>query len=387
MRQTADSVPAAILTLPEAAAHAFLETRRAVTARSVIAWGEHCTECAFPACYNTCSYYTPRLDHHCRRFENGIERATDPNFGSLQLTRIAFRRWGKLEGQGRIALKRNRAADALERAAAATDGLVAHGLPAAIRDKLGWRLNALKLDVGGRGEALQPTDMFVMEAWHAGSRSWPFTIAIMTSVKEASGLFQSAASLAPGYNRVLIPIAEVAKLVDLTQPLTIQIEPVEEGAPPIVFGIIDFCRLSSVAPLLEKPTASKKPKEVPKLKCVVWDLDNTLWQGTLVEDGVGGVILSETAADAIRELDRRGIINSIASKNDPELAYAALEKFGLWQYFVFPKISWGPKSAAIKSIIMEMDVGADTFAFVDDQPFERGEIQELIPEIAVFSHT
>lgn len=386
MRQTADSVATAIVTLPDEAVRSFMETRAAVIARSVVAWGEHCTECAFPACYSTCSYYTPRLDHHCRRFENGIERATAPTHPSLKLMRIAFRRWGKLEGQGRIALKRNRAAGALEAAGAATDSLVAHSLPATLRDKLAWRLNALKLEVVARGEALQATDMFLLEAWHGASRSWPFTIAIMTSDKEASGLFQSAAPLAPGYNRVLIPVAEIGKLVDLTKPLTIQIEPVEEGAPPIVFGIIDFCRLSrSVAPL--PAAASKQPKEVPKLKCVVWDLDNTLWQGTLVEDGVDGVTLSQEAAEAIRELDRRGIINSIASKNEPELASAALEKFGLREYFVFPKVSWGPKSEAISSIIAEMDVGADTFAFVDDQPFERGEIQQLIPEIAVFSHT
>src|ERR1700748_1059967 len=50
----------------------------------------------------------------------------------------------------------------------------------------------------------------------------------------------------------------------------------------------------------------------------------------------------------------------------------------------FPRVTWGPKSEAIKSIVAEMDLSADTFAFVDDQPFERGEIKELIPDIAVF---
>jgi FkbH-like protein len=388
MRQSADGVPATLVALPHEAALAFLETQGAVTARSLIPWGEHCTECAFPACYNSCSYYTPRLDHHCRRFENGIEQATDQNLASLKLMRIAFRRWGKLEGQGRIALKRSRVAARLEGAAEAADGLLAHRLPAAVRDKLGWRLNGIKADIVARGETLQPADVFVLEAWHDGNRGWPFTIAIMTSAKEATGLFQSATSLMPGYNRIVIPAAEIGRLVDLRQSLTIQIEPVEEGAPPIVFGIIDFCRLARpIAVVPARENGKSKPKEPPKLKCVVWDLDNTVWQGTLVEDGVEGVVLSDAAADAIRELDRRGIINSIASKNDPELAYAALERFGLRQFFVFPKISWGPKSEAIKSIIAEMDVSADTFAFVDDQAFERGEIQELIPEVAVFSHT
>jgi FkbH-like protein len=163
---------------------------------------------------------------------------------------------------------------------------------------------------------------------------------------------------------------------------------VEEGAPPIVFGVVDFCRLTrALAAAPAQPRSANREMELPKLKCVVWDLDNTLWQGTLVEDGVDGISLSQDAADAVRELDRRGIINSIASKNDPDLTFAALEKFGLRQYFVFPKVSWAPKSEAIKSIVAEMDVGADTFAFVDDQPFERGEIQELIPEVAVFSHS
>lgn len=388
MRQTADGIATAKIALPDEAARAFAETRAAVSARSVIAWGEHCTECAFPACYSTCSYYTPRLDHHCRRFENGIERAIVPDHRSLSLTRIVFRRWGKLEGQGRMALKGARAAAALEVADTAADRVLSQALPAPARDKLAWRLNEFKVQLVSRGDALQPSDMFVLEAWHAGSSRWPFTLTIMTSAKQAGGLFQTAAPLAPGYNRLLIPVADIAKLVDLAKPVTIQIEPVEEGAPPIVFGMIDFCRLSrALAAAPAKPVAANRAKELPKLKCVVWDLDNTLWHGTLVEDGVDGVTLSQAAADAVRELDRRGIINSIASKNDPELTFAALEKFGLKQYFVFPKVSWGPKSEAIKSIIAEMDVSADTFAFVDDQPFERGEIQELIPEIQVFSHT
>ncbi len=286
MRQTADSAAAATVALPDEAIRGFAETFAGVIARSVIAWGEHCTECAFPACYSTCSYYTPRLDHHCRRFENGIERAIAPGHRSLDLTRIVFRRWGKLEGQGRIGLKQNRAATALETGDTA-DGVLAHGLPAALRDKLAWRLNTLKSEIASRGDPLLPTDMFVLEAWHDGSRGWPFTVSIMTSTKEANGLFQSAAIFAPGYNRLVISVAQIAKLVDLTRPLTIQIEPLEEGAPPIVFGIIDFCRTS--CPLAEmpvKPVAPTKAKEPPKLKCIVWDLDNTLW-GVLRRGGRG----------------------------------------------------------------------------------------------------
>src|SRR6185312_13292741 len=159
-------------------------------------------------------------------------------------------------------------------------------------------------------------------------------------------------------------------------------------APPIVFGMVDFARLACALENRKGGDSALRPaaeSPKPKFKCVVWDLDNTLWRGILAEDGVEGVHLSETAASVVRELDRRGIINSIASKNDPALALAALEKFGLHPYFVFPKIGWAPKSEGIREIIAEMDVSADTFAFIDDQAFERGEIGDLLPDVTVFS--
>jgi FkbH-like protein len=384
MRETADARAASVwVDLPAQALEGFAETRAAVGRRSAIVWGEHCTECAFPACYSACSFYSPRTDHHCRRFENGIERAACAVDPRLELTRVAFRRWGKLEGRGRIALKTARDAGRLERLDKTLDGLLGAPLPAAAVDKLSWRLNEVKRRASGRGEAIAPDDVFVLEAWHDGAESWPFTLSVMTGEKEASGLYQTAVSLAPGYNRVVTSAREIAAFVDLGAPITLQVEPVREGAPPIVFGLVDFARLS--VPLGRAPSATPAAKGRVKFKCVVWDLDNTLWRGVLVEDGVEGVTLSPVAAGLVREFDRRGIVNSIASKNDPELASAALQRFGLSEYFVFPKISWGPKSEAIKSIIAQMDVGADTFAFIDDQAFERGEIGELLPEVTVFS--
>jgi FkbH-like protein len=386
MKETADRNAAIFpLALPAEALEAFAETREAVAARSLLVWGEHCTECAFPACYSACSFYTPREDHHCRRFERGIERAADPARPDLQLVRIAFRRWGKLESQGTPALKPVQAASRLERLDRTLDGVLSGPMPAALADKVRWRLNQAKRSEGARGEAISPDDVFVLEAFHEGAETWPFTLSIMTGHKEASGLFQAAAPLQPGYTRLVIPARDIAAFVDLAGPLTIQVEPMREGSPPVVFGLVDFARLSH--PLGPRPAAAKPAKGPPKVKCLVWDLDNTLWQGVLVEDGIEGVTLNHEAVALIRELDRRGIINSIASKNDADLAFRALEQFGLRHLFVFPKISWGPKSEAIRAIVAEMDVGADTFAFIDDQPFERGEVAQLLPEVQVFADT
>src|SRR5262245_27195839 len=126
MKETADRKAGAVaLALPADALAAFAETREATAARSVMVWGEHCTECAFPACYSACSFYTPREDHHCRRFERGIARAEDPAEPGLDFTRIQFRRWGKLESQGRVALTPAKAAARRERQDRTLDGLLA----------------------------------------------------------------------------------------------------------------------------------------------------------------------------------------------------------------------------------------------------------------------
>jgi hypothetical protein len=193
MRETADArAPAVVIELPAQALNGFVETRSATGLRSTVVWGEHCTECAFPACYSACSFYSPRADHHCRRFENGIERARCRSAPQLDLTRIAFRRWGKLEGRGRITLSVAGDAARLERLDRSIDGLLSGPLPGAALDKLGWRLNEVKRQVGGRGEAISPDDVFVLEAWHEGAETWPFTLSIMTGEKETSGLYQAA---------------------------------------------------------------------------------------------------------------------------------------------------------------------------------------------------
>ena len=108
------------------------------------------------------------------------------------------------------------------------------------------------------------------------------------------------------------------------------------------------------------------------VKCVVWDLDNTVWRGTLLEDKT--VSLRANVIDVITKLNDRGILHSIASKNNHVQAMAKLREFGLDQYFLYPQISWNSKSSAIKTIAESLNIGLDTFAFIDDDPFEREEV-------------
>src|SRR5262249_13401837 len=108
------------------------------------------------------------------------------------------------------------------------------------------------------------------------------------------------------------------------------------------------------------------------VKCLVWDLDNTLWDGILLEDP--DVTLRPEIPSILKTLDERGILHSIASRNDPKLAMDKLREFGLADYFLWPQINWNSKSDSIKEIATRLSLGLDTFAFVDDQPFELGEV-------------
>lgn len=108
------------------------------------------------------------------------------------------------------------------------------------------------------------------------------------------------------------------------------------------------------------------------IKCVVWDLDNTIWQGVLLEDAE--VTLRPGIVEIIKELDSRGILHSLASKNEATLALAKLEEFGLREYFLYPQIHWNSKAESVKEIASAINIGIDTLAFIDDQPFELAEV-------------
>ena len=115
-----------------------------------------------------------------------------------------------------------------------------------------------------------------------------------------------------------------------------------------------------------------KKKEKQSIKCVVWDLDNTVWDGILLEDRE--VRLRPHVAHILKTLDERGILHSVASRNDHDLAMAKLKEFGLDEYFLYPQVNWGSKAASVARIAQDLNLGLDAIAFVDDQPFEREEV-------------
>ena len=92
------------------------------------------------------------------------------------------------------------------------------------------------------------------------------------------------------------------------------------------------------------------------LKLIIWDLDDTLWQGTLAEGD--DVIPIQSRVEAIKVLNEQGVVNSISSKNDFESAKTKLEEFGIFDQFVFPEINFAAKGQAVQRIISDMNLRA-----------------------------
>jgi FkbH-like protein len=120
-------------------------------------------------------------------------------------------------------------------------------------------------------------------------------------------------------------------------------------------------------------------RKAKKIKVVVWDLDNTVWDGVLLEDP--SVTLKPQVPEIMRALDERGILQSVASKNDHGAAMAKLRELGLEEFFLYPQINWNSKASSIEQIRKSINIGIDTVAFVDDQPFEREEVAHTHPEV------
>lgn len=114
------------------------------------------------------------------------------------------------------------------------------------------------------------------------------------------------------------------------------------------------------------------------IKLIIWDLDETLWKGTISEEQV--LIPGEISA-LLRDLTDCGVMSSICSKNDSAVARKRLEEEGLWDLFVFPSINWDPKGSRTRQLIENMQLRAANVLFLDDNPQNLEEVRYFNPEI------
>jgi FkbH-like protein len=365
--------------LPVEAVQGFRDFREKVIARTVLPWGEHCTECVWPTCYTTCDLYSPREDGKCRRFMEGMVRLDCPGAVNSYLLKIRFKRWGKLWSPGNVHLFDLEEADQQERSdrrIASTLQLLP--LPASLRAfATGKRYVWKKRLTDARKPSPALPDLFVVECFNPGEQ----TINLSLTLRSANGAraipYQRLIGVAPGFHREEIPTSEISGSFNLQSPFSVELIPndIADGAT-LFFGLLDFVQC--------KPLPKGDPKAgTARVKCIVWDLDNTVWDGILIEDGAESLRLKPGIVEIIKGLDRRGILHSIASKNSFEEAMAVLKSHGLDEYFLHPQISWAPKSDAMKTIAQKLNIGLDTLMLVDDSDFERAEVQAACPSAVV----
>ena len=99
------------------------------------------------------------------------------------------------------------------------------------------------------------------------------------------------------------------------------------------------------------------------IKLVIWDLDETLWKGTISEEEIS---IPDAHKVLIKRLTDCGIVNSICSKNNYDEVKKILESHGLWDLFVFPSINWESKGQRIRDIILSMNLRDVNVLFIDD---------------------
>lgn len=121
-----------------------------------------------------------------------------------------------------------------------------------------------------------------------------------------------------------------------------------------------------------------------RIKCVVWDLDNTLLSGVWLE-AAAPPAPDPVLLRALAQLHERGVLASVASRNPAQLA-AALPGLADWPGpFLAPQYGWGRKSESVRRVAAELNLGLDALAFVDDDPYERAEVTLALPAVLVLS--
>jgi FkbH-like protein len=366
-------------TLPAAIISRFAEMGAQLGLRTTLPWGEHCTECNFPVCYTSCELYSPRTDGACRLFINGAVRIDCRDAVNSYLLKIQFKQWGKLWTVGNLALSSRGEALAKERANLRV-GTIARTvpLPSPIKRRVLSKVNYLRRSSAEEATAsAESPDCFVLECYNPNPRTIPLTLSVRLRQDKSVRPFQTVIKAPEGFTRAQVAFSDISRVVDLSQAFEVEIVPNECDGTVLYFGLVDFVKLAP------KPDGVALPAGAMTWKCIVWDLDNTLWDGTLIEDGPDKIRIRQEVVDLIKETDRRGILHSVASKNNHDDAFKILRMCGLDEYFLYPQINWQPKSQAIARIAQLLNIGADTLAFVDDQPFEREEVQAALPQVSV----
>lgn len=345
-----------------------------ITAVRPTMWEEHCLECAAPACFGNCLHYAARRDGRCKRFENGLLTFPQEKACCGQGVRVKFRKWGNMmtllfptmlkeEQYATLFSKTEKQGKRLKK-------LVDSSLPLSLR----WNgIRTVEFLRRRRLRKLSSQDFHADAFLFHGYSHHPAPFRLVLEVyDDHTPVYKTSLPIEPGENlHVITALSPECSVADRR----IKLYPENDLDAELDILWCDFVQGEAVC--AEQPAST--------VKCLVWDLDGTLWDGILIEtDDSKTLKLKSGVLDLIRALDDRGIIQSIASKNDFDNAYPVLEHLGVAEYFLYPQIHWNAKSGSMKDIAKSLNIGIDSLALIDDSVFEREQVRSALPQVRVY---
>lgn len=335
-------------------------------------WEEHCLECAAPACYDTCGHYIRRKDGRCQRTRYGTRDRKDLRCDTARPSQLKFRKWGKMETEFHPFSLPAAAYRKLEDRCAALETVFS--MPEGpIRRRLLRRFNKCLLRLCSRGAESQPGS-FVLQCYSPDPE--PFSLFLEIFGRNRHAIIRHAFPVRQGYNQFILPLSDT--VLDVEEKMWVRLFPENDREAELVFYLCGFVDLK------QKNTVSEP---APKVKCVAWDLDGTVWDKTLIESDPGELILREGVRQTILDLDARGILQVVVSKNYEQDVLPVLRRLGLEDYFVHIAANWQPKSQNLATVASLLNIHIDSFALIDDSAFERGEVTENLGRIRVYPET
>jgi FkbH-like protein len=343
-----------------------------------MSWEEHCTECAIPGCYDSCSLFSKRIDGACSRFENGIQRVST-NQGVF--AHVVFKQWGKLESLMTDKSLGFRFHSFLIYLNNVSTKLAEAGPTSKITFIWGWLISRVRRRIVrniGSKVNVDASKFLHSIIYNPGD---PTSIAIELSVL-GIGVFRDSIFLKTGWTEKMIELQGWS-----TQNQTLlRLLPNPQSKTELLFHTLNV-----VVPIgesrfqfsnLEAENFNKDDRYLSPVKCVVWDLDGTIWDGILAESGDRPqMVLRHRILETLENLDTRGILNSIASKNNSTETLSVLEDLGIAHFFVSPQINWKHKSENLLQIASDLNLNLSDFLFVDDTKFEIDEVKNTHPTI------
>lgn len=363
---------------------------------SLLFWEEHCVECELEGKINTCKTHTKRPDGGCATLENGFELIKNNRVIDGFSVKVKFKTLAKIESQWpfRPKMYKPHSYKIFSYIFHSIDNFFSpnSNFSNFLKSKK-WKLyeklrsyiyRLYKYIANYENTYLKPDYLiFQIENLNPNNET-NLQIEIISDNKIS---YRNNLILNDELNTFLIDFNDLS--FGLSKENLFRIWSEDTVCPDILIHWAHIVKLKNKQKeilKLQKHIISNDPykSNENKVKCVVFDLDNTIWEGIIGDDKFSEVKLNPNILKFLRDLDSRGILCSIASKNEYEIAWKKIVDLKIQDYFLYPEIHWGEKYISIQNIANNLNIGLDSIVFIDDSSYEQRAIKNFLPEIRIF---